>query len=230
MGWANNYFMENTKKLIVSLFVFISLFSCGNKENKEVIISKIKSPDLIVKTDRGYVLQLRDFNSVKNDFYSVNKLRDLENKLVEIQNVIDFESFENLTNSDEYKNQIKNDYYLRSPIYNYFFDKNYVYIYSYLNGKNDFYISGFKKDLKILGGAYIRVKDTIYCYGDVMKGVDVTTFKTIDVMRNKSEWDATFGLDNYNIYRGGEVLLEEDAVRFYLKDSIKNKYFHNRER
>lgn len=229
MGWNRYYFMENTKKIITILFIFISSISCKNKEVVQSSDKKnnaIKSPNLIIKTSKGYVLQLKDFNSSDNEFYTVKKITNLKNELVKIKDIIDFDTFENLTNTSDYKSIVKNEYYLNTPIHNYFIDKNYVFIYSYLDGNNSFYISGLKKDLKILGGSYIKVKDSLYSYGDVLTDVDLGSFKTIDVTRNRSEWKATLGIDNKYIYSGNQILTKEVAEKkFYIKDSIMKKYY-----
>jgi len=71
-----------------------------------------------------------------------------------------------------------------------------------------------------------KVDNPIYWRGEKMKDVDVETFKTLKVIRQKSEWESTIGMDAKYLYSGNnQMTLEAATNRYYLTEELTKKYF-----
>lgn len=215
--------MENTRKIKYNIvFIIICFFSC-NSQSKYVII---RNNDLIVKdSTNGLVLRLPSYMSKEKYFY-LKTLRNHNEKIIKISEFIDVTTFDYIYNYPEDKSKINNEYYIKNPVDNYFKDSKHLYIYQYLNGNPDFFIAGNNSDYKILGGAYIRIEDKIYWRGEEVEGVDINSFKTLNVLRNNSEWKATIGMDKYHLYNGNSIMTRDIAIsRYIIDNNIFEKYF-----
>ena len=102
------------------------------------------------------------------------------------------------------KKQVNNEFYLRGGNDYYFKDKNYIYMYRDDITKEDnfpfFFVAGKANNYKVLGGAYLQIKDKIYCKGELLNEADVKTFKTAKMRLQHSEWFITIGFDKRKIY------------------------------
>lgn len=229
MGFNRDIFMEDSKKLIILFFTFFCLlFSCKEIVKKKEIQKTIKSPNLIVKTNQGYKLRIESFKSGNDDFFETFKIKNILGDSLAVEKLIDVETFENLAYTELYKKNVKNKHFIANPIKTYFIDKNYIYIYDYIYGDDNFFIAGKAKDLEVLGGAYIKINNGIYYYGRILEGVDIESFKTINVIRRDSEWSATLGIDKKNVYLANRIESKEILLNnYFINDSIVKKYFPN---
>ncbi len=211
MGWNKYVFMENSKKIAIVLTLSLVLL---------VICFGVK-----------YEGETEHHTNAKNqiliDTIAVEKVKDIDGKIVSSHKIIDKKSFQNLNTSLAYKEGVKNEYYLSNPIDNYFIDNNYVYVLSYLsNEKSILERVGNKNEFKLIGGGYLKLKSSIYWRGEKLKNVNSEEFKTFNALRTDSEWDATLGYDGTTIYSGLSVLNKSQAENlFFINDSILKKYF-----
>ena len=134
--------------------------------------------------------------------------------------IIDIKSFDLLYNDDNVKKQVNNEFYLRDGNDYYFKDKNYIYMYkddsTDENNFPFFFIAGKSNNYKVLGGAYLQIKNIIYCKGEVLKEADVKTFKTVKMQRRDSEWSITVGLDKRNIYLYNRKIEKSQLLSYVL--------------
>ncbi|MGO3183393.1 MAG: DKNYY domain-containing protein [Aequorivita sp.] len=202
--------------------VFILLFSCqGQNDN-----TQIKNKDLFTIKDGDNELTLKlPINSKELDCLFLSEITD-EGVTKKVSEVIDFKTFDYLYNFKEDKAKINNEYYIVNPVDNYFKDKNYVYVFQNMNETPQFFIAGKTSNYDVLGGAYLKVGNKVYWRGNIVNGADVKTFKTINVPRNKAEWDATIGIDKEHLFNGNQIMTLENATKnYFLSKDLLKKYF-----
>ncbi|WP_312342505.1 DKNYY domain-containing protein [Chryseobacterium binzhouense] len=210
--------MENSKKVIFYFVLLILIFSCKGQEKNDFILKHnnnvfVKLPSLLgERREKNFF--------VKNDtvFFKTVKINDIE---TEIKNSIDIETFALIPINIREKKEINNPYYLSNPFYNYFKDRNYIYIYRDDLPTPEFFQIGKANEYKILGGAYVKINKKIYWRGIEVLNADINSFKVINVQRNKSEWQASIGMDEKHIYSGDKVMdYEEFSKHYFLNDQI----------
>ncbi|MPS72958.1 MAG: hypothetical protein E2590_07365 [Chryseobacterium sp.] len=204
--------MENSKKIIF-YFVLLILFSCSGQEKSDFILKKndnvfFKAPYLLGEKKAPNFF-------VKNDtiFFKMLKINGIEK---EIKKNIDIETFTLIPNNEKEKKEINNSYYLNNPYYNYFKDKNYIYIYRDDLVTPEFFQVGKASEYKILGGAYLKINNKIYWRGIEVLNADINSFKVINVQRKKSEWQASIGIDNKHMYLGNKIMGYEEFSKNYF--------------
>jgi hypothetical protein len=211
--------MENKTKIIpFGFLIFLSLFGCNHSPNNceiEKSLFSFKHDSL-----NNLILDIKKYSKPHSLTYV-----QINGKQYKIEKIVDCNSFESIFEGKD-STSLNNDYYKLNPIFSYFKDKKYLYFYyedsSYLivKGKSDQY--------ECLGGPYLKIKNTIYYDGKEVIGADNTSFRTITVYRNKSEWMKTVGLDENNIFNGENKMTEDmfNRLLWENKDSIKRAYFN----
>lgn len=222
--------MENSKKIIVVFLVTIFIFiSCSKTYKKEIQQITIKDTNLVVKDSTGkYILNLIELGGNKEVKEVYNPT---DSTFYNITDKIDLETFQSLGRTKRYKNKV-NDHYKINYVDNYYFDKNYIYIYVYRDyyvNKPKFFIAGSSKEFEVLGGDYVSVGSKIYCSGVETKNVDAKNFTTIDLWRKHSDREFSIGTDGLYLYDSkGKIISKESLLHyFYLDedDPILKKYY-----
>lgn len=225
--------MENTKKIIFHFLALLILFSCKGQEKETInnnFIKKNDVGDILFKAPYFLSIKESKFLYVKNDSIFFKTVKNNKNQNVELKKIIDLKTFIPIPNSDAEKQKINNPYYLSNPFYNYFKDSNYIYIFNGENSSNpSFFHIENKNGYEFLGGAYLKVNNKIYWRGIEVKSADSKSFKVINVQRNKSEWQASIGVDDYNIYNGNEKMTYKSFKENYFwnksQSNFEKKYF-----
>lgn len=236
MGLHKNNLMENSKKMILySLLVFF-FFSCKGQEKESEKINKTfiqqdKVGNLWIKVPCFLDEKKADNFYIKNDSIFFKSVTTSKNIQVENKNIIDIKTFVPIPLNEAEKGKINNSYYINNPFYNYFRDKNYIYIYSEENFLSPTFLQIEKpNNYELLGGAYIRINDKIYWRGLEVLNADISSFKVINVQRNKSEWEASIGTDQKHIYSGDKIMIYQEFSKNYLWNNqveYQKKYFPN---
>jgi len=232
MGLYKHYGMENTKKIMCIYLSILFLISCTyNIKNKNYLITKQNELYFKHHTFSNISKQYDSFKE-KDSVYFKNVYH--EGKMISNKEIIDPESFDLLYNDENFRKRVNNEFYLRDKCDYYFKDKNYIYMYkddsTNENNIPFFFIAGKSTDYKVLGGAYLQIKDIIYCKGEILNGVDVKTFKTAKIRLEHSEWSMTIGLDKKNIYlenrkiNKSKLHLYIDRIYEINTDSIRRMY------
>ncbi|UPQ74681.1 DKNYY domain-containing protein [Chryseobacterium nepalense] len=205
--------MENPKKVVFYFVLLILIFSCKGQEKNDFILKR--NDDIFIKVP--FLLGERRGENffVENDtiFFKTVKINGIE---TEIKNSIDIESFALIPINIKEKKEINNPYYLSNPFYNYFIDRNHIYIYRDDLPTPQFFQIGKAKEYKILGGAYLKINNKIYWRGIEVLNADINSFKVVNVQRNKSEWQASIGMDKKHIYSGDKVMRYEEFSKHYF--------------
>jgi len=202
VGLYKHYRMENTKKIVGIYLVLLFFISCTYSiKNKNYLIKK--KNELYFK-HRTFSTQIKQEGSFKEEDTVFFKNVYYEGKMISNKEIIDPGSFDLLYNDSSMKNQVNNEFYLRGGNDYYFKDKNYIYMYRDDITKEDnfpfFFVAGKSNNYKVLGGAYLQIKDEIYCKGELLNEADVKTFKTAKMRLQHSEWFITIGFDKRKIY------------------------------
>jgi hypothetical protein len=240
--------MENTKKVnylfrtVVVLLILIQ--SCNNR-------SQIKNPTFLGYDSSGklrvkiYDLWCKDRDTVY--FYEAYDIKEHKNR--NLSKVIDSKTFDLLYNFPEDRKKVSNNEYLSDILdifggytpntFYYFKDRKYIYIYvcgfTEYPCYNRFYIAGRISDYDVLGGAYLRVGNKIYCEGKEVKDADINTFKTFIANRFGSDHDMTLGMDKNSIYVNDKAINSYKEFKDYFEnyyvtsntDSLRKIYFPN---
>ena len=234
MGFYKNDFMENSKKIVIYFVLSVIFFSCKGQEKKITdndFISENNNGDVFFKVP--YFLGKKETKNfyTKNDtiFFKTVSINGAEKN---IKKNIDLDTFTLIPSNEKEKKEINNTYYLNNPFYNYFKDKSYIYIYIGDNLPNPiFFQIGNAKDYKILGGAYLQINNKVYWRGIEVLKADINSFKVINVQRNKSEWQASIGMDDNHIYLGDKIMNYEHFLKNYFwsnQTDLQKKYFPNK--
>jgi hypothetical protein len=214
------YIMENTKKIIVSYFISLILVSCQ---------SKVRNSELLIQQNDS--LFLKFYNISQHDTTIVKHIIK-EDKITDLKTIIHPSSFDILANFEEDSLAIRNPYNLQKTNKNQFLyrDKNFLY-FLIDTGVGNEHLKYMCKipDYQLLGGDYIKIGSNVYYSVKLIQNIDVKSFKTIDVVRHKSEWETTLGIDKYNVYIGNKVLPRESSYQYYFssKDSVYSQYFNH---
>jgi hypothetical protein len=208
--------MENNAKVTRALFLCVLLFcipSCA-----EVAV---RNPELCVKTAKGnWIVRTRDSVQISEVV--------VEGKRIPVQDAIDFGTFDYLYKYEEDAAKFNNAFYHLNPPEVYFKDKDFLYFLvtdsadnSYLERKCTV------MEYELIGGEYMRIYPKVYWRTSAIENADYRTFGTMNVARNKSEWDATIGYDRNNLFHGDKVLPKElfDSFFWTNRDSLK-EYYH----
>lgn len=209
--------MENTTKIIVKTFfgcfLLISLFGCIQKNNN------IKNTDILYVDKKTGNLIFKPYDSMQ-----ITEVID-GNKIKKLKEVVDEKTFDLLYNFREDSLKINNIYYKYNPVTVYYRDENFIYflIDSVLVKKGD------SNEYEVLGGAYLKLHNKIFWNAKEIRDVDIKTFHTINVMREKSEWSKTVGVDKNYIYNGNLIMEESVFDKLYWEniDSLRKQYFPN---
>ena len=140
-----------------------------------------------------------------------------------VSEVVDCKSFINIYDSEDSVARRNNEYYRINPIVNYFKDKKYLYFYIVRQNPpydNFLNVMGKYNDYKVLGGAYLRVGNKIYCEGIEVVDADMATFHTIEVIQIDSEWPAILGKDKNNIYLYDKPMTKRQSEGFIIDFSL----------
>ena len=231
--------MENKGKIAIGFFIL--LFSCGSggdqtesiidtREELEGPIGKIivekgsfifEAPCLFAEKEGNKMYYT--VNGRKIHFYSAVDYEDT----ISLDKVIDTASFRFVGGLADEKNRIRNPYFFNGRMNCYYVDKNHFY--AYLDKPSpEFIVLGQADDATLLGGNYVRLGKHIYSNGIALSGVDVSSFHTMDLFQDRTEWKRTIGLDKHHLYVNEEVLTEERFENLIApNDSLKKIYFPN---
>lgn len=210
--------MENSKKIVFCSILLSLVLGC-NKNIKNT----------------SYIFFLNDTLCFK--YYNINigdtillKEVDVNGEKKSLSSTIDVTTFDLLVNNMDDSIAIRNPYYIQNKNLNIFRDKYYLYfLIDSSQNSGSLKLICKTKDYKVLGGNYLKINNQIYNSIKKLQNVDVSTFKTIDVFRDRSEWLATLGIDKNYVYIGNRVLEKENAYQFHfsLNDSLYSSYFRN---
>lgn len=242
--------MENSKKINCLLIILIVLLfqSCNTR-------SPIKNPAFLEYDSLGN-LRVKIYDSwCKKDTVYFSEAYDIQkHKNRSLSKVIDSKTFDLLYNNSDDGKKVHNYFYLQyatNPYfyYYYFKDKKYIYIYVCKYDEhtccNKFYIAGKVSDYDVLGGAYLKVGNKIYCEGNEVKGADIKTFRTFNVGWQQypgvfAEQDITLGMNKNYIYDGSNPINNYNEFKkdfnngfdtHYITknpDSLQKIYFPNK--
>ncbi|MDO5656398.1 MAG: DKNYY domain-containing protein [Flavobacteriaceae bacterium] len=207
--------MENTKKIIektLLIYVFLIGFIGCTQENYN-----IKNPEIL------YV-DKKTGNLIFKPYYSKQITEVIDgNKIKKLKEVLDERTFDLLYNFREDSLKINNIYYNYNPVAVYYRDKNFIYflVDSVLIKKGNI------NEYEVLGGLYLKLNNKIFWNAIEIKNVDIKTFHTINVMREKSEWSKTVGIDKNHIYNSNLIMDESVFDKLYWSnvDSLRKQYF-----
>lgn len=206
--------MENSKKITGKIFIFgitfFSLLACFNKGND------IKNSNLLYFDKTGKLVF-----TPHNSTHIIHVIDD--NLIKDLEEVLDETTFDLLYDFKEDSLKINNIYYKHNPITTYYKDKYNIYFLTDTILVN----MGKNSEYKILGGAYLKLNNKIFWNAKEIKNVDIRTFHTINIFREKSEWLKTVGLDKNYIYNGNVVMNETMFEKLYWNntDSLRKQYF-----
>ena len=209
--------MENTKKIIFFfLWAVITLSGCDNKTD----LKNIRNTGLVSKDLNGkiYVNFNKHHNHPELGQNAIRYYDVATGSRTPITDIINIEKLDFLYKYEEDRLKIKSSYYESKPINNYLKDDKYIYVYKNMDGYPEFFIAGSVDDYEVMGGAYLRVGNKIYWSGLQVNNVDANSFKTINISRKHSEWDATIGKDDISYYLGNRSVTKEEIKR--------NHYLH----
>lgn len=220
--------MENTKKIVLILITSFFCFVSCNSQDKE--IQPLNNN--LFKDDKGNIIfRVHDYENtkgqkgmtVKNDTLNFTHVYDIKtNQYKKNNDVIDWETFQNIFNNQENLKKVKEEQYVIS--FNcYFEDKNNIYMYPFL-GTKLLMIKG--TDYEILGGAYLKINNEIYWRAEKIESVDVKTFKTLKLINAIDYYEASVGMDKNHLYVGNEIMSYKIfKERYYKYTELKIKYF-----
>lgn len=231
--------MENKVKIVFGIFLVLIFSGCSCENEHE----DLQDTSEVLEGQVGRIITQKDAlvfeapclfaeQDEKKLYYSVNdrlirfySVIDLHGDTIALDKSIDTESFRFVGGLSSEKTKIRNPYFFNGRMNCYYLDKNYFY--AYLDEPfPEFIILGRAKDMKLLGGNYVCIQDKIYSKGVALSGVDVSSFHTMEVFQEGSEWKRTIGLDNYSMYYNNEVLDESYFNRLIApNDSLRKIYF-----
>lgn len=212
--------MENKAKIILFCQLFLlSLLSCKNNLND--CLADNESFSFKKDSLNNLILNVNKYSKP----HSINLIQ-INGTLHKLEDVIDCKSFINIFDGKD-SIKLNNSYYKSNPIMSYFKDRNYLYF--YLEDSNYLIIKGEINSYNCLGGPYLAINGKVYYEGEEVIGADITSFKTLNVYRDKSEWMKTVGLDKRSIYNGKSKMTQEMFNRLIWRDldSLKHIYFNN---
>lgn len=231
--------MENKVKIVFGIFLVLIFSGCSCENDHEVVEN---SPEGVEGQVGRIIIQegapvfeapcLFAEQDEKKLYYSVNdrvirfySVVDHHGNTISLDKIIDAASFRFVGGLSSEKSRIRNPYFFNGRMNCYYLDKNYFYTYRD-EPLPEFIILGRAKDVKLLGGNYVCIRDDIYSKGVTLSGVDVSSFHTMEVFQEGSEWKRTIGLDNNSMYYNNEVLDESDFNRLIApNDSLRKIYF-----
>lgn len=207
--------MENKTKIAVCVFLFIfSMFnqSCNN--------SPIRNPELCIKNEEGNWL-ISPYDSI------FIKVVTVDGKEIQVEEIIDIRTFDFLYKYKEDSVKFKNAFYSHNPSKIYFKDKNFLYF--LVKDSLNNYLLDRKcgaNDYEMVGGEYIKIFPNVYWQVKRIANADYHTFKSINVLQNKSEWAITVGLDKRNIFYGDQIMQKDmfESLFWEKKDSLRTFY------
>jgi len=219
-------------KAVLFLLLVVFFASC-NYQNKEI---PSLSNNLFKDGKLNIIFRVRNYDGVKeqkgmtikNDSLNFSHVYDSKtNKYIKNNEVIDWETFDNIFNNPENVKKTKETQNVVD--YNcYFSDKNNTYLYPFLSTKLVL-IRG--NDYEVLGGFYLKLNNEIYWWGEKLKSVDIKTFKTIQLINDVDYHEDSVGSDKNHLYFGNEIMnykrIKDRYSRSGRYEELKRKYFKN---
>lgn len=229
--------MENKIKIVI-LISFVFFFTCCTQQknselnNSEISFGLRQYFGKVLCENENFIFEVPCIYCLDEKPIRFINVKTINNDTLYLRNVIDTSSFRLLGLDSFEKEKIRNRFYLDGRMLCYYRDKNNLY--AFLDKENpEFLLLGLWKDVILLGGNYIRIKNRIYSKGLFIPHADLETFHTMDIpqFHNKSEWSVTVGLDKNHIYLDEKIM---DKLCFnkiiFSNDSLKNIYFPKKSR
>lgn len=235
--------MENQKKVTNFLLLLILLVSCSNEPHKkedQVIdndpLSAIKlylgsienngsERTFQVRSIFSTVTEVKGYFSIDDNVAQFQSLINQYGDTLEVHETIDSESFAIVGLSENEKRKIRNPYFFDGRMQCYYYDL--ANFYTYLDKESpQFLLLGKTNEAELLGGHYVQVVDQVFSQGIKMDSVDVSSFHTMEVWQEGTEWYRTIGLDKYHMYVNEKKLTKERFEKIIApNDSLKKIYF-----
>ena len=214
--------MENKTKIIYFYLVILFFVACKAEQGVSV-----RNPELIAKNSSSQLsVKLKPYNGKGESYIYFSRVMTVEGKYKDVAKAVHINTLDYLFNFSEDQSKINNLYYKKNPIDNYLKDKNHIYIYDWDRDEAVFFIAGLVQDYKVLGGAYLQVGNKVYWRGKHVEIADTGTFKTINVLRKHSEWEATIGMDKYALYNGDQKMnFSTASSHYFFESAILERYF-----
>jgi len=214
------------KILFYATFLVI-IFSCKRHDENYNNTFLVKDGDGQILFKAPYYSKSANDKSfyTKNDTVFFKVVYTLNNSELPLKDVIDINTFVLIPNTEAEKKKINNIYYQNNLFYNYFKDKNYVYIYDDNSSKPRFFQVGSSSNYNLLGGAYLKINNKIYWRGLEVVKADINSFKVMNVQKNKSEWEASIGIDQNYLYSGNIIMTLKQFNENYLWEENQKKNY-----
>jgi hypothetical protein len=212
--------MENQAKIACSvcLSLIILMAACHPNTYK-----KIKNPELLqISPPNNLVINPKLISYNDN---AINKVL-FEGKIYPLEDVIDSETFDLLSNFKEDSLKIVLPYYTEMRLSCYYKDKNYIYFFDQFED-SVLRVMGSANDYYIVGGAYLIVNGTVYCLAQEVKLADINSFRVIHSFQDHSEWEFAFGIDMNYIYEGSHIMTKKSFNQKFWPnpDTLKALYY-----